>query len=820
MALVKGESVHFIEGVTPVEGVTSGQSVSDSGGRTQLPILGTVLIQDTFTDPDSTSLDVHVPDVDVSGNGWTESSGDWEIQSGVSTPTGVDPAGPSWVATIDSTEADVECQSVITCVTANNGIITNYLNNDSLFVIQISPVDDAIQIYERSPDWVIRGSASKVFTDSTPTLVFATKVGQTITGRSGGVSVSYGSATLNADSTIVGTRCNSVAAGNSHDNFIAQKAQDAFTIFDSFTGTDGTAIISRPPDIDTFEGGWNQTNGSNHTINGNRVLYSGSVSSSTRIDPGVDDVIVECTLTRGGNAGNDHWISVRHQDRDNLLGVRVFHTNGDMRIVERSGGSNTNLVISGALGFPFETDVNLTVTKIGNTITASCLGQTITAESSFLSGERQVGFQSTGTSNSRSFDNFRVRDAAEYYSVFDTFTDTNGTALTAHTPDIDRIGTGWESAPLGSITPNSWEIQSNKAVTDSGANVIDVGAIDQTVQMDVRFPGPLTSQVFTRFLLRYASPDDYIECRVQKDTAAGNNNVTLVVIERVAGENAFVHIGPSAPSLEENFFIEGGCAGNKVLVNLYNNDGTLRDTTGSLTLSGVVSDYVGVWNNSLDISDVIEVDNFRARVLSPVSSQDDTYALLDTFTDVDSTLLTAHTPDVGGGWLAGIGAAASTEIVGNEIIAPVTGSTTSNSNLLDLGNSDFSLRHRTRPYWTDATNRTQTLTVFRYQDDQNYWNLNTRTNDGSVSAGFDIRKVDAGVTTIEAENFGAGTSGEIADISLFCQGPNIQASYNGRQVSITDAFLQNETVVGVHLINENATADAANADNFRARVLT
>lgn len=56
--------------------------------------------------------------------------------------------------------------------------------------------------------------------------------------------------------------------------------------------------------------------------------------------------------------------------------------------------------------------------------------------------------------------------------IYDTFTDTNGTALAAHTPDVDVVGGGWI------ILTGTWIITSNKAENDVGNNsiaVIDCG---------------------------------------------------------------------------------------------------------------------------------------------------------------------------------------------------------------------------------------------------------------------------------------------------------------------------------------------------------
>lgn len=53
--------------------------------------------------------------------------------------------------------------------------------------------------------------------------------------------------------------------------------------------------------------------------------------------------------------------------------------------------------------------------------------------------------------------------------IYDTFTGTNGTALTSHIPDVDKVGAGWKQE----TTPSSVvQIQNNtaKVVSNAGTN--------------------------------------------------------------------------------------------------------------------------------------------------------------------------------------------------------------------------------------------------------------------------------------------------------------------------------------------------------------
>lgn len=63
--------------------------------------------------------------------------------------------------------------------------------------------------------------------------------------------------------------------------------------------------------------------------------------------------------------------------------------------------------------------------------------------------------------------------------VNDTFTDSNGTNITAHTPDVDASGGGWSYSELGFLA-GTVEIQSNKAdFIDAAANQV-IFKIDPT----------------------------------------------------------------------------------------------------------------------------------------------------------------------------------------------------------------------------------------------------------------------------------------------------------------------------------------------------
>lgn len=108
--------------------------------------------------------------------------------------------------------------------------------------------------------------------------------------------------------------------------------------------------------------------------------------------------------------------------------------------------------------------------------------------------------------------------------VEDTFTDTNGTALTSHTPDTDTVGTGWEAVT------NLFDIQSNKATTNSGSDnvaVIDSGQADCTIRVTANYD---TSNKYPAIMFRVTDADNMWY-------AQNTNQLTFEMVERTGGSN-------------------------------------------------------------------------------------------------------------------------------------------------------------------------------------------------------------------------------------------------------------------------------------------
>lgn len=176
----------------------------------------------SFDAANGTSLDAITPEV---GSGWTEQQGDWDIQSNKANPTGADPGGVHWVATVDASVADV----LVKCIVRTSpNIIGRYSDNDNLWMVQLNVFNNKNYIYERNGgSFTLRASTDvtiDVDTDYDAIIVYN---GQTISSFvDGGNRASYSSASLNETETEFGLRSFD-AVGDVYNNFMVFPITDA-----------------------------------------------------------------------------------------------------------------------------------------------------------------------------------------------------------------------------------------------------------------------------------------------------------------------------------------------------------------------------------------------------------------------------------------------------------------------------------------------------------------------------------------------------------------------------------------------------------------
>ena len=86
----------------------------------------------------------------------------------------------------------------------------------------------------------------------------------------------------------------------------------------------------------------------------------------------------------------------------------------------------------------------------------------------------------------------------------DTFTDTDGTDLSAHTPDIDIAGNGWVDETI------AMEVQGNEAVavSNGGQSTVDVEESDVIVEADAII-ATTSSNRSVELIFRWSDSDNY-----------------------------------------------------------------------------------------------------------------------------------------------------------------------------------------------------------------------------------------------------------------------------------------------------------------------
>jgi hypothetical protein len=131
--------------------------------------------------------------------------------------------------------------------------------------------------------------------------------------------------------------------------------------------------------------------------------------------------------------------------------------------------------------------------------------------------------------------------------VVDSFTDVNGTLVSAHTPDVDVEGAGWSIVAGSDWTIESDELQQADPTLSAGAYVIiDPGSIDFSIELYNR-----TSVGKGRNVGLYANTDsaftEYTAVQVLND--AGNNE--LKVRERISGSGGVDRAVATIPNDQE-----------------------------------------------------------------------------------------------------------------------------------------------------------------------------------------------------------------------------------------------------------------------------
>ena len=181
-------------------------------------------------------------------------------------------------------------------------------------------------------------------------------------------------------------------------------------------------------------------------------------------------------------------------------------------------------------------------------------------------------------------------------TVLDTFTDTNGTALASHTPDV---GSGW------TVQSGSVAIQNNRSASNTTAiATIEAGIADVFAECIVRILNADNS-----ILLRFSDTDNFWACQ------ANESNNEIIIFER----NATVWTGRASTSVTIN----------------QSTDYTIKATAEGQTITAYLDDANKISYASATLNQTSTIHGIRFGV---ASNQFDNFAIYPRsgYTDLDN----------------------------------------------------------------------------------------------------------------------------------------------------------------------------------------
>lgn len=325
-------------------------------------------------------------------------------------------------------------------------------------------------------------------------------------------------------------------------------ARDTFTRANSATSL-GTADVG---------GAWT-VDGGTWGISSNQAYQPGNTGFTRAWVPGLADGVVEADITVG--ASKNVGLMVRRVDASNF--IRVWLNGGNSIAIQTwvAGGFGATIVTTGYT-FTVGQTYRIRVAFQGNKYQAWVNGVNIYGAWQTDSNNRHLtgtgcGLYAVNDNGGSRWDNFAVwphtttlpadlqAGAAPLVLTpgatlaSDTFTDADGTALTAHTP---TSGPAW-TAPFG-----TWAIQSNAlAGTGTGAPATKARYALQTLNVadvecsiSITQPNPLGSYVFAG-IIAYVDSSNYVVVRLAQDVVNQPNDQEIEIDYLLSGAASVVH---------------------------------------------------------------------------------------------------------------------------------------------------------------------------------------------------------------------------------------------------------------------------------------
>lgn len=526
--------------------------------KTNFASLLSPIVMDTFTDTDTTALASHTPDVDTVGAGWSVPDGTITIignETQASTVNFVKAIG-----VIDTGKADIVGEIYTKRSVGVNsgqvGFVLRYVDNNNYWYASQSD-NLSIRIHEYTATVLTERASNNTgsYADDTYHRLICITDDETITIQTGSIRASYASATAHKTSTKHGIFDNMNNTWIDNIAFYARGTGNEYSSFDtpSTTGYElkanflGDNRTLADGDVWNADGIWDgqltiiDTTTGIVEILSNELKFTTAGTNSVGIKntEGISESLGKAFLLKynTGSTINDYFgfydtVNPSFGSKQNIQFV-----SGDIRIpcnvstgVRGTVSNNTEYQIAIVLG---GYDINGVPYKNGDTKANFDYGYSVLIKGGIYSqwsllwkestqyyGTVYPYWMSATTGSNPTINSFKVpsEDLSRLLEpiALDTFTDTNGTSLDAHTMDI---GSGWTN---GGQDAANWNIQSNRADYAS-ANwdhaYIETLVSDVFIETDCRFNGvgPVGVSSGAGIVLRRSSDTAYWMLTVRDD---------------------------------------------------------------------------------------------------------------------------------------------------------------------------------------------------------------------------------------------------------------------------------------------------------------
>jgi len=461
---------------------TAPNGVSATVAVTVAPVPPTWLVSDTFTGGSGTLLTAHTPDINQTGHAWT-------VTGGPPTPTiangrAVTAAGGGHMQlTIDAGIADIDLATDYVAGSGPGMGAIAFRETDANNLLALVTNQNVLQLYARQGgNWGVLASQSiGAVTPGSTHRLQVHAVGSTVQGWWDGHQLFQVTTTIQQTATRHGLDWNtSYDPTSAYDNLFLQDARP----------TVATVNVS-PSSVTMFAGGAQAmsaqaADATNAPIAGVAFTWStGDSTIATVASTGAGTATVTgvapgtTTLTATAPNGVAGSVTITVQSPPTVASVHVTPTSISVSSVGNQpvGASATDGSGLPVNGLTFTWSVaDTTIARVVPLDATSATVYGVAAGSTTLTATAPNGVSQTVP--------VTVTGIPSTWLVSDTFTDTNGTLLTAHTPDINQTGHAW-TVTGGPPTPT---IGNGRAGTTAGGGhmqlTIDAGIADIDLAAD------------------------------------------------------------------------------------------------------------------------------------------------------------------------------------------------------------------------------------------------------------------------------------------------------------------------------------------------